>query len=715
MNNLYFEKIINFIVEKSHVVELIFGILVFISVICYPFVGVNYDLSKYLPEFAPSKQALEVMEDEFGYPGMARIMVEDVSLYEAGRIKDKIQEVEGVDLVLGVNTLSDIYMSKSFIDDSDIDTFYKDGNAVMEVIFKGGESDPETHEAIDKIQEIIGDRGYYTGSAVSKKSIQESVSKELKIAIAISFVIIFMILTITTISWFEPFLFIFVMAVAIIINMGSNIIFGRISFFTFSTAAILQLAVSMDYSIFLLDTFSIYRKQGIEVKEALKLAIKRSVSSILASGATTIVGFLVLIVMEFTIGKDMGLVLSKGILTSLLTVLFLMPALILRNYSKVEKYYHKPLIPELASVGDKMYKIRKIVLILAVLTAVPCYFGQNMNTFKYGDAAIGAGPGTKFYEDTKKIEDTFGKSNMLLAIVPNTSNIREKELANTIDDYDFVNYALSLSSVLPDGIPEDFLPSAIVEQMHTENYARIIMSLDTIEESDYAFDCVDKIQKTVHDFYEDGYVLGMTTSTLDVKNILTEDYSRVSILSLIGVVIVVMCTFRSWLIPIIVIIPIEVAIYLNMTIPYLIGGTMTYIGYIIVSCLQLGATIDYSILVTNNYLHARQSMDKIEAAKKATSQSALSVITSGSILTVVGYGLFLTSSVQGISQIGHLVARGAILSVLLVLSLLPALLSVFDELIKKQQKITDDFTQKIKTAIKNRKSISSVGGIGHEK
>ena len=648
MNNLYFEKIINFIVEKSHFVELIFAILVFISVICYPFVGVNYDLSKYLPEFAPSKQALEVMEDEFGYPGMARIMVEDVSLYEAGRIKDKIQEVEGVDLVLGVNTLSDIYMSKSFIDDSDIDTFYKDGNAVMEVIFKGGESDPETHEAIDKIQEIIGDRGYYTGSAVSKKSIQESVSKELKIAIVISFVIIFMILTITTISWFEPFLFIFVMAVAIIINMGSNIIFGRISFFTFSTAAILQLAVSMDYSIFLLDTFSMYRKQGIEVKESLKLAIKRSVSSILASGATTIVGFLVLIVMEFTIGKDMGLVLSKGILTSLLTVLFLMPALILRNYSKVEKYYHKPLIPELTSVGDRMYKIRKVVLILAVLTAVPCYFGQNMNTFKYGDAAIGAGPGTKFYEDTKKIEDTFGKSNMLLAIVPNTSNIREKELANTLDDYDFVNYALSLSSVLPDGIPEDFLPSSIVEQMHTENYARIIMSLDTIEESDYAFDCVDKIQKTVHDFYEGGYVLGMTTSTLDVKNILTEDYSRVSILSLIGVVIVVMCTFRSWLIPIIVIIPIEVAIYLNMTIPYLIGGTMTYIGYIIVSCLQLGATIDYSILVTNNYLHARQSMNKIEAAKKATSQSALSVITSGSILTVVGYGLFLTSSVQGI-------------------------------------------------------------------
>ena len=715
MNNLYFEKIVNFIVEKSHVIEIIFGILVFISVICYPFVGVNYDLSKYLPEFAPSKQALEVMEDEFGYPGMARIMVEDVSLYEAGRIKDKIQEVEGVDLVLGVNTLSDIYMSKSFIDDSDIDTFYKDGNAVMEVIFKGGESDPETHEAIDKIQEIIGDRGYYTGSAVSKKSIQESVSKELKIAIVISFVIIFMILAITTISWFEPFLFIFVMAVAIIINMGSNIIFGRISFFTFSTAAILQLAVSMDYSIFLLDTFSMYRKQGIEVKEALKLAIKRSVSSILASGATTIVGFLVLIVMEFTIGKDMGLVLSKGILTSLLTVLFLMPALILRNCSKVEKYYHKPLIPELTSVGDKMYKIRKIVLILAVLTAVPCYFGQNMNTFKYGDAAIGAGPGTKFYEDTKKIEDTFGKSNMLLAIVPNTSNVREKELANTLEDYDFVNYALSLSSVLPDGIPEDFLPSSIVEQMHTENYARIIMSLDTIEESDYAFDCVDKIQKTVDDFYDDGYVLGMTTSTLDVKNILTEDYSKVSILSLIGVVIVVMCTFRSWLIPIIVIIPIEVAIYLNMTIPYLVGGTMTYIGYIIVSCLQLGATIDYSILVTNNYLHARQSMDKIEAAKKAISQSALSVITSGSILTVVGYGLFFTSSVQGISQIGQLVARGAILSVLLVLSLLPALLSVFDELIKKQQKITDDFTQKIKTAIKNRKSISSVGGVGHEK
>ncbi|MCI8342024.1 MAG: MMPL family transporter [Firmicutes bacterium] len=705
MNKLHIDKIINLIVEKSKAIEKIFMVAIVLSAISYPFVNVNYDLSTYLPLSAPSKQALDIMEKEFGYPGLARIMIEDISLYEAKNIREKIAAVDQVELVIGPDTMTDVYMSNDFINFNSIDSFYKDGNAVMEVIFKGGESDKETHAALDEIYEIVGEKGHFTGSAVSKKSMQASITHEITIAIAISLAIIFLILTLTTTSWFEPVLFVSVMVIAIIINMGSNIIFGTISFFTFSTAAILQLAVSMDYSIFLLDNFTFFRSKGIEEKEAMKKALSASVSSVLASGATTIVGFVVLALMEFSIGKDIGFVLAKGIIISLATVLFLMPALILRNYKRVQKYEHKPFIPSAKGIGKITYKIRKYVLVAAILLAVPCYFGQNMNAFQYGDEAIGAGPGTLYYEDSRLIDDVFGKSNMAIGLIPNTSIVDERKLTEELNDLNFVNFAISLGSALPEGIPVDFLPKDIVEQLHTENYSRILISLNTTQESEYAFDCITKVQNVIESYYEDGYALGMTSSTMDIKDILTTDYARVSLISLLGVAIVVMLTFGSALMPVLVIIPIEVAIYLNMTIPYVIGSTMPYMGYIIVSCLQLGATIDYSILVTNNYINARKDMDKADAGKAAVSRSAVSVITSGAILTVVGYGLFFSSSVRGVSQIGRLVGRGAILSVIMVLSLLPALLIVFDKAVKKGIDRKSGKSSKKSRILKHKKKI----------
>lgn len=686
MGNGFVDKIAHNVVYKGKVIEKIFLTLVILCAIFYPFVGVNYDLSEYLPEFAPTKQALDVMEREFGYPGMARIMMEDVTLYEAKAIRAEIADVDGVDLVIGVDSLKDVNLSESFIDADSIDDFYKDGCAVMTIVFEDGDSDKRTHKALDEIYKIVGDRGCFGGTAVSNKSRQETISKEVTIAMALSLVIIFAILTLTTTSWFEPLLFILVMAVAIIINMGSNIIFGTISFFTFSTAAILQLAVSMDYSIFLLHTFTANKNAGMEIKEAMEKALHEASSSIFASGATTIVGFLAIALMQFTVGKDVGFVLTKGIIVSLATVMLLMPSLIIRFNDRIEKYAHKPFFPSFDGLANAMYKIRTIVIVVSIIMALPTYVGQGMNNFLYGDDALGAGPGTTVYEDTKKIDEVFGKSNVILAIVPNGSIVKERELTEELDDLEFTSYALSLGGTLPEGIPEDFLPKDLVKELRTDNYARIIVSMKTAQESEYAFECSQKVEAIVNKYYpDDAYVIGMTPTTIDIRDILTKDYNYVSILSMIGVALVVAITFGSAVMPLLVIIPIEVAIYLNMTIPYVIGSTMLYIGYIIVSCLQLGATIDYSILLTNNYLDARKQMEKQEAAKAAISKSALSILTSGSILTVVGYGLYFTSTIQGISQIGHLVGRGALLSMILVLSLLPALLALFDKTIEKQQ------------------------------
>ena len=696
------EKIFHFIVYEGRKIEKAFIAMLLVFAICFPLVGVNYDLSKYLPQSAPSREALSVMEDEFGYPGMARIMLRDVSLYEARQMRDQIASVEGVDMVTGADTATDVYMAYPFATEADaLDDYYRDGNALIDVVFEEGSSEKSTHEALDRIYEIVGEDGYFSGSAVSNKSRQETIVKEVAMAMVIALVIIFSILTVTTTSWFEPVLFIGVMGVAIIINMGSNIIFGTISFFTFATAAILQLAVSMDYSIFLLHTFTAYKQKGMEIHEALEMALRESAGAIVASSMTTIVGFLAMALMKFSVGRDLGFVLAKGIVISLATVMMLMPALIMRFNEKIEKYSHRSFMPSFDSFADKMYRGRKIIIAISLIFIIPVYVAQDMNLFLYGDEALGEGPGTKVYEQSRMIDEEFGRSNMIIAMVPVGSPVSEKLLTEDLEGFEFVNYAKSLAGELPSGVPQDFLPQSLTEKMKTENYSRILISMNTAEESEFAFECSKKIDSKIREYYpEDSHVLGLTPTTMDMKNILNEDYSFVNMISMLGVILVVAISFRSVLVPMLVIIPIEAAILLNMAFPYVMGESVLFIGYIIVGCLQLGATVDYSILVTGNYLGARKEMSPPEAAKASIAKSALSVLTSGSILTVVGYGLFFISTTRGISQVGRFVGRGAMLSIVLVLTLLPALLALFDRQIARQQERSRTRSERLK----NRRS-----------
>ena len=678
-------NLIDFIINKRNWIERIFAIAVILSAIAFCFVKVNYDLSKYLPDDAPSKAGLNVMEEEFGYPGTARVMVREVSLYEAKLYKDRIADIDGVNMVSWADTATDVYQSNLFVNYDNIEDYYKDGYAVMDIIFDEGDSDPKTHDAIQEIEDITGDKGYLMGSAVQNKSLDETLTREIAIAMVMGVIMIAVILCLTTTSWFEPFLFLFIMGVAIIINMGTNIFLGEISFLTFSTAAILQLAIAMDYSVFLLHSFTRERHAGIEPVQAVANAVRSSVTSILSSGATTIVGFLVLMLMRFKIGFDMGLVLAKGIVISLLTVLLLMPALLLRWGDKIERTAHRSFMPSFEGLGKVVFKVRYGVLILVALLVVPAFTAQNMNQFRYGNGALGSSPGTKVYEDEQAINTRFGRSNLVLALIPNTNNVTERALTQELQDLKYVKSVTSLAGTLPEGVPEDFLPESLTSQLHTDHYSRMLIYLKTKDESTYAYQCTDEVRSIVESYYpEDSYLVGMTPSTQDIQSIITNDYNFVNVLSLLGVAIVILFTFHSAIIPIVVMIPIEVAIFFNMAMPYLTGDTMIYMGYIIVSCLQLGATVDYSILMTNNYLDARTNLPKKEAAIHAIAQSALSILTSGSILTIVGYGLYYISTVSAIADMGHLVGRGALLSLTLVLFLLPVLLVLSDQLVFNQ-------------------------------
>ena len=677
---------VDLIINNRKRIEKFFAILLVLSLICIPMVGVNYDLTEYLPDSTPSAQALDIMEAEFTYPGMGRVMLEDVTLYEAKNIKDRIADVDGVDMVMWCDTTTNIYGSSQFIDYSDIEDYYKDGDAYMDIIFLEKDSSSRTHAAVREIEQIVGDRGLVAGSAVSDTNLGPTINAEVARVMVLAVIIIFLILTITTTSWFEPVLFLSILGIAIIINMGSNIIFGEISFLSNAVGAVLQLACSMDYSIFLLHAFTEEKANGIAPEQAMANALRSAFSSIGASGATTIVGFLALALMRFGIGPDMGFVLAKGIFLSLVTVLLLMPALILRFQGLVAKTQHRPFIPkQWRGFGEFAYKIRKPVLIVVLLLIVPCYIAQGMADFTYGNEAVANSEGTAVYEAEQQMNEKFGQSNMMLALVPLDGNITEKAMTEELGDLPYVKYALGLASALPEGIPEDFLPDSLTNMLHSENWARVIINVRSAGESDAAFTYADEIRSIIDKYYpgEQTYLVGVTPSTQDIKAIIVPDNNLVNIVSLLGVALVVAITYKALFLPVVVLIPIESAVFINTAMPYIYGQRTMFLGFIIVSCIQLGATIDYSILLTGNYLDARAQGDKKEAAVRAVTVSAESILTSGMILMTVAYGLYFMTSVEAISGLGQLIGRGALISMLLVLFLLPECLIIFDRWIVK--------------------------------
>ena len=677
----------DFIIRKSRAIEKVFIVMVLISAVMAPFVEVNYDLTEYLPDSVESRQGLNIMEDTFGYPGTARVMIKDVTLYEAKAYKDRLEKVDGVDRILWLDTSTNVFSGEGFIDYTSIDQYYKDDCAVMDVIFEEGDTSKKTSAAIDDMKEITGEKGCYVGMAVQDKSVAKNVRSEMQMILVIGVFMIFLVLCLTTNSWVEPFLYLTVMGVAVVINKGTNLFLGEISFLTNSVSAVLQLAVSMDYSIFLIHAFTRYKKAGMGQTEALRAAIDEALNSIFASSLTTIVGFIVLVFMRFSIGYDMGIVLAKGIVCSLLTVVLFMPAMIIRLAGWMERTAHRPFLPEFDRLSRGIYRVRYLVLAVVAVLVLPAYTAQGMNSYMYGNDAVGAGEGTEVYADEQEIDRIFGRSNMMMALVPSGDNVREREFSQELSDLPYTKTVMSLSQTLPEGVPESFLPESVTGLLHDESgWSRILIYVRSKGESEAAFRYADEISAIMKEYYPgESYLVGATPSTQDIKATITEDYSRVNTLSLIGVFVVVMFSFKSILIPLIAMIPIEVAIFINMAVPYIAGETMIFMGYIIVSSIQLGATVDYAILTTNNYIACRKTMEKEAAAVETLKRSIPSILTSGSILTIVGYILYHISSIAAIGDMGHLIGRGAILSMLLVCTFMPALLVLGDRILMNNE------------------------------
>ena len=677
------QKFYTGIVNKRKLIIVLFMVAFIISLFCSKLVSVNYDITDYLPENTKSTVSIDVMQAEFdgGIPN-ARVMIKNVTIPEALKYKEKLKNIEGVTEVSWLDDTVDITVPLSTFDNDTLETYYKDNTALFTLTIE----EEKQIDAVAQIRDIIGENNAVTGSAVSTAdATTNTVSEILKITvIAVAFVLFVLILT--TNSWIEPVVILAGLGVAIILNNGSNLIFGEISFVTNAAGSVLQLAVSLDYSVFLLHRFEECRKDYSDPKEAMVDALCKSTSSILSSGLTTVIGFIALVLMQFRIGADLGIALAKGVAISLITVFVFMPALILCTYKWLDKTKHKALLPSFNGLGKAVQKIAIPMVCIFAILIVPSYLGSNANSYHYGASEI-LGENTRYGKDTAAIEDVFGKSDTYVLLVPKGDTAVQTELSDELKTLPQITSIISYVDMAGAEIPSAYLDADTLSLLEGENYSRMVLTVDVPAEGADTFALVENVRRTADKYYPDNnYLAGDGISTYDLKETITADMVLVNLVAICAIFMTLLLTLKSLTIPLMLVLSIETAIWLNLSVPYFSDSPIYYLAYLIISSVQLGATVDYAILMTDRYKENRQTLSKKEAVIQTVSNVFVSIMTSGSALTVVGFLLGIISSNQLLAQLGIFIGRGALLSLAIVLFVLPGLLYLLDRFVMNEKR-----------------------------
>ncbi|HIW75995.1 MULTISPECIES: efflux RND transporter permease subunit [Gordonibacter] len=644
------------------------------------FVPINYDLTSYLPESTESTRALEQMNAEFdaSVPN-ARVMVNNVDVEQALTYKHELAAAQGVEGVLWLDDVADLGTPLEMLDQATVEQYYRDGHALFDVTVAEGE---ET-EALQAIYDVVGEDGSATGQAINTAESEAMAGSEVANAFAILVPLILLILIISTTSWIEPVFFLLAIGVSVLLNMGTNIFLGEVSYIAFTIAPILQLAVSLDYAIFLLHAFQREREKEPDAVLAMRRAMKQSFSAIAASAATTMFGFAALGFMQFRIGADLGITLCKGIVFSFICVVVFLPAFTLAAYKLIDKTHHRRFLPTFKGVGKVLAPLRIPVFALVLVLVVPCAMAQASTQFTYGMGST-EGSQTRVARDTAAINDTFGQSTPAVVLVPKGDMGRELELAERLEQIPHVTSVLSYPMAVGSQIPTGFLDPAVTEQFYSEHDARLVVYADTESEGTTAFGVLEQVRNEVRNLYGDqGLTAGMTASLYDMKGVVTEDNKVTNLIAIAAILLVLLLTFKSATLPVILIATIESAIFINLSVPYFTGESLNYLGFLVINTVQLGATVDYAILFTDTYRTHRRSMPAREALARTLGTSFQSILVSASILTAAGLVLWLTSTNNIVSLLGLLLARGTLLSFFLVVTFLPAALLIFDKLIAK--------------------------------
>ncbi|MCL1859124.1 MAG: MMPL family transporter [Oscillospiraceae bacterium] len=666
----------NIIIQRKKAVIIIFAVAAVICVILFPTVIIKYNMAEYLPPEAQSTKALNLITDEFtnALPN-ADVTVQNVSLMESLLFKNELEKLEHISEVIWLDDIFDLLQPLEMGDSDTIESFYKETTAYYSVVvIKGKEK-----EGIREIRALLGDRGNVTGEASEIEFVQSATGTEVRNAMVILLPVIILILILSTTSWIEPLLFLAAIGLSVVINMGTNVFFDGVSFLTNAVTPILQLAVSLDYAIFLLHSFGKYRKTGINVEEAMREAIKESFSTVAASASTTLFGFMALLFMDFRIGSDLGVSLAKGILFSFISVMVFLPALTMCVYKAIDKTHHREFMPTFANINKFLKHLGIPAVLLVVIIIIPCFLGQTQTDFLYGyQAAFDEMTGQKYASAEEP------RTTAMVLLVPKGDIIKEEMLGNDLLDLAHVTSVMSYAKTVGSGIPPEFLEKSITDQFYSKNFARLVVYIDTPQEGEAAFKTVEEITAAAEKYYPGGiYSVGQSANLYDIKTVVQKDNNRTNLIAIIAIFIVLLITFKSGTLPFFLLLTIESAIWINLSIPYFTGTSINYIGYLVLNTVQLGATVDYAILLAVTYMRNRKIMPKKEAMHEALGSSFRSILVSAVTLSTAGFTLAGTSSNPLIADIGVLLGRGTLLSMAMVLIFLPAMLTIFDGLIGK--------------------------------
>ena len=691
-------------VVKYRIPILIIAVLLMVpSVLGMIGTRINYDMLDYLPSDMDTVVGQNELKEDFGKGAFSFIIVEDMKDKDVAALCDKIKEVDHVDSVIWYSTLADISIPKELIPDKIYNEFNTDNATMVAVFFDSATSEDVTMDAIREIRSIAGKQCFVSGMSALVTDLKDLCEQEESIYVGLAVLCATVAMLIFLDGWLVPFVFLASIGMMILLNLGTNYFFGEISYITKALSAVLQLAVTMDYSIFLWHSYNEQRERCDDHKEAMAVAIKETLTSVVGSSITTVAGFAALCFMTFTLGRDLGIVMAKGVIFGVIGCVTVLPALILVLDTPLQKTKHKSLLPDMTKFAGTLTKIFPVFLIIFAVLIPPAYYGYSKtNNEVYYDMGQCLPDDIEYVIANSKLSDDFNIASTHMVLVD--ANLDQKSVKNMMkemEEVDGVKYVLGLESVIGSRVPEEVIPDSIKGILKSDKWELLLINSEYKVASDNVNTQIDELNAVLKKYDQKGMLIGEAPCMKDMIETTDRDFKVVNAVSIVAIFVIIALVEKSISLPFILIAVIELAIFINLGLPHYLGQSLPFIAPICISTIQLGATVDYAILMTTRYKSERLlGNDKRKSVTTALATSIPSILVSGMGLFAATFGVAVYSDIDIISSMCMLMARGAVVSMLCVIFILPALLMLCDKLVCKTTLGMTHIGKKAKTEVK---------------
>ena len=681
------KKVSKFITNHSFLIVLLSVLLLIPVAIGYINTKVNYDILVYLPEDIETIKGQDILTDEFGIGAFSFVTVDNMSNHDILKLENKIKDIAGVNEVLSVADITDETIPIDMLPSDVVSKVTNGDKTIMVVTFDETTSHDKTISAVEEMREVVKDSSTVSGMTAMVLDTMNLSNKEIVAYVVIAVALCLIVLTLATDSYLTPVFLLLNIGMAIIYNMGSNVFMHDVSYITKAITAVLQLGVTTDFSIFLYHKYEQSKEKQKDKKKAMEEAIKETFKSVIGSSLTTIAGFLALCFMDLTLGKDIGIVMAKGVLFGLICVLTVFPALLLVFDKYIEKTKHKVVLPQFKKLQNFSLKHYILILIVFILICIPAFYGNsNYDVYYKLDKSLPQDLPSSIANSNLSKEFNITSPEIIL-LDKDVPTYKTKELVDKLKKQDGIDLVLAPSTIEEFGIPSSMLPEEVTKIYQNDNYQLIILNSTYEVASDELNAQIGEIDKLVKEYDQDGIIAGEGALTKDLVEIADHDFKVVNYLSIGVIFIIMLCVLKSISLPFILVFAIEMAIFINMAISYYTGTSLPFIASIVIGTIQLGATIDYAILMSTKYIEERtKTKDKKVAMKNTLNLTVPSIITSALCFFCATFGVAIYSKIDMIGSICNLLSRGAIISMLVVVLVLPSLILIFDKLIIKTTK-----------------------------